>query len=122
LSRVVRMWQGKRRHQHTQMLASVEKGTEAQSSEKSRQVTSARIVPEIPNIVPKHHCANITPASFRTTPQSYQKAPTTSYQHRTSVSTNIVPASHQEPRKQQLNKAEHAPRCSRSHVYPFPGL
>ena len=62
----MRMWQGKRRHQHTQMLASVEKGTEAQSSEKSRQVTSARIAPEIPNIVPKHHCANITPASFRT--------------------------------------------------------
>ena len=59
----------------------------------------ASIVPEKKNVVPKHHSTNITPASFRTAPQSYQKA-ATSYVCKP-VSTNIVPTLYQKPRKQQ---------------------
>ena len=70
----------------------------------------ARIVPENKNVVPKNHSTNITPTSSRTAPQSYQKTPT-SYICKP-VSTNMVPTTHQKPRKQQEQ-----PGDARAHLH-----
>ena len=145
MSRVVCVWRGKRTYKHTHMLANVEKAQILRNVQKDHQRPSdapkqnnfretnlavcdaglaksaeatpmlARIVPENKNVVPKHHSTNITPTSSRTAPQSYQKAPT-SYICKP-VSTNMVPTSHQKPRKQQEQQQEQQPGDARAHLH-----